>query len=346
MGLNDANSGICVPGKDANRKIGGPRVTVVIVVWNGRDDTLECLASFRADEYSNREIVVVDNGSSDDSVAAIRAGFPEVVILQTGKNLGFTGGNNVGIRYAIENGADYVYLINNDTLVESDALKKLVEAAEANPDAGLLAPVIHDFDPPQAIWFSGSLMDLRRGAAWHDNTRQPSREEMPYEVPWITGCAMLIRAGLLRRLGGFDDRYYLSWEDVDLSLRVRNEGQRLLVVPGARIYHKGGQSGKNLNGIYGYYAVRNSLLLASKHSGRDYRRAALTIVGTHLRSCMRPSSVQARRLRLIWDGLWDHLRQRYGPYDAFHGSSGGKRSGEPAAAPLTSTPTENQTVKI
>jgi GT2 family glycosyltransferase len=295
-----------------------PRVAIVIVIWNGRDDTLECLSSFRADPYPNREILVVDNGSSDDSVAAIRAQFPEVVILQTGQNLGFTGGNNVGIRHALESGVDYVYLINNDTLVEPDALEKLVEAAEADPGAGLLAPVIHDFDPPRAIWFAGSTLDLRRGAAWHDNARQPSREESPYEVPWATGCAMLIRARLLREIGGFDDRYFLSWEDVDLSVRVRNAGQRLMVVPRARIYHKGGQSGKNMNGIYGYYTVRNSLLLASKHSGSDYPHAAFTIVSGALRSCLRGSAFRARRLRLICDGLRDHLRHRYGPYEAFN----------------------------
>ena len=95
--------------------------------------------------------------------------------------------------------------------------------------------MIHDYDPPQAIWFSGSAIDLRTGGAWHDNARQPSRDEAPYEVPWVTGCAMLVRTELLGRLGGFDDRYYLSWEDVDLSVRMRSEGQKLLVAPAARI---------------------------------------------------------------------------------------------------------------
>jgi hypothetical protein len=291
-----------------------PKVSIVIVIWNGKADTIECLDSFRADTYPNREIIVVDNGSTDDSVAVIRAEYPEVVILQTGKNLGFTGGNNVGIRHAIETGTDYVYLINNDTTVEPDAIEKLVEAAEANPDAGLLAPVIHDFEEPRAIWFAGSAINLRRGAAWHDNSRQPTREEAPYEVPWATGCAMLIRAGLAKTLGGFDDRYFLSWEDVDLSLRVRNEGQRLLVVPSSRIYHKGGQSGKNLNGVYGYYQVRNSLLLASKHSGRDYPHAAFTILSGALRRCLRLSTLRTRQMHAVWDGMRDHFRHRYGPY--------------------------------
>ena len=129
---------------------------------------------------------------------------------------------------------------------------------------------------------------------------------------------MFIRAALLRQLGGFDDRYYLSWEDVDLSLRVRNTGASLLVVPSARIYHKGGQSGKSLDGIYGYYTVRNSLLLASKHSGRHYPRAALTIVGGALRRCLRLRTLRTARFRLIWDGLKDHLCHRYGPYEALH----------------------------
>jgi GT2 family glycosyltransferase len=267
--------------------------------------------------------------------------------LQTGKNLGFTGGNNVGIKYAVESGADYIYLINNDTLVEEDALEKLVEVAEANPGAGLVAPVIHDFDPPQAIWFSGSALDLRRGAAWHDNARQPSREEPPYEVPWVTGCAMLVRAQLLGRLGGFDDRYYLSWEDVDLSVRVRNEGQKLLVAPAARIYHKGGQSGKNLEGIYGYYAVRNSLLLASKHSGPDYPRAAMKIVGGALRGSFRIKSFRFGRLRLLWDAVKDHLTNRYGPYEASHRALQGKKITEPNGANgRVNAPTGKETMKI
>ena len=287
-----------------------------MVIWNGRDDTLECLESFRGDTYPNKHIIVVDNDSTDDSVVRIRANFPEVVILQTGKNLGFTGGNNVGIRHAVESGADYVYLINNDTTVEPDALEKLVAAAEANPQAGLLAPVIHDFAAPRAIWFAGSVLDLRRGAAWHDNARQPTRAETPYEVPWATGCAMLLAAPLLHQLGGFDDRYYLSWEDVDLSLRVRDAGRSVLVVPDARIYHKGGQSGKKLNSIYSYYTVRNSLLLASKHSGRDYHRAVISIIGGFLKRCLHPryEGPRGRLLRLIWDGLRDHLQQQYGPY--------------------------------
>ena len=295
-----------------------PRVAIAILIWNGKQDTLACLRSLRLDTYPNKEIIIVDNGSTDDSVKVIRGSFPEVTVLEMGKNLGFTGGNNAGIAHAVEGGADYIYLLNNDTTVEPDALEKLVEAAEENPGAGLVAPVIHDLDPPRAIWFAGSKIDLRHGAAWHDNSRQPARTERPYEVPWATGCAMLLRAGLLRDLGGFDDRYFLSWEDVDLSLRVRDAGQKVMVAPMARIYHKGGQSGKNFNGIYSYYAVRNRLLLASKHSGRDYPRALFWIIYAHLKRCLHPRFAGPRfhTLRLVWQAVRDHFRRHYGQYQA------------------------------
>ncbi len=294
-----------------------PRVAIIIVVWNGKADTLECLRSLRDDRYSNKEIVIVDNGSSDDSVAEVRREFPSTTILETGSNLGFTGGNNVGIRHALAHGADYIYLLNNDTTVEPDALDALVAAAEADPAAGLLAPIIYEYYPPRKIWFAGSKMDLPRGAAWHDNSHVPARDEAPYEVPWATGCAMLIPAALMRELEGFDDRYYLSWEDVDLCVRVRKAGRKVAAVPAAIIYHKGGRSGLRMTGIRNYYAVRNSLLLLRKHSGATYYRSAPQLVGSFLWQSLRARDglrVRWECFRSVLDAVFDHLFQRYGPY--------------------------------
>ena len=293
------------------------RVAIVILIWNGKADTLECLHSLSHDRYAAKEIIIVDNGSSDGSVEEIRRAFPEVIILETGRNLGFTGGNNVGIRHAVERGNDFVYLLNNDTTVEPDALGELVAAAEADTQCGLLAPVIHEYYPPRPIWFADSKMDLPRGAAWHDNTRQPARNEPPFEVPWATGCAMLIRAKLMHELGGFDDRYYLSSEDVDLCVRVRNAGLKIVTVPAARIYHKGGRSGERMTGIRNYYAVRNTLLLMRKHTGRTYLRHAPGLVWWHVRQTLRSReawSVRRECLRSIFDAVRDHLTGRYGPY--------------------------------
>jgi len=294
-----------------------PRVAIIIVIWNGKADTVECLESLSLDAYPNKEIVIVDNGSTDGSVADIRRQFPSATILETGANLGFTGGNNVGIRHAIAHGAEYVYLLNNDTTVEPDALAALVDTAEALPRSGLLAPIIYEYYPPRPIWFAGSKMDLPRGAAWHDNSHVPAPTEPPYEVPWATGCAMLIRSSLMQELGGFDDRYYLSSEDVDLCVRVRQAGRSVVAVPAAIIYHKGGRSGQRMSGTRHYYAVRNTLLLMRKHSGTAYYRSAPGVVFSFLWRTLRARVCLRDRLaafRSVIDGVRDHLFQRYGPY--------------------------------
>jgi len=294
-----------------------PRVAIIILIWNGREDTVECLESLREDTYPDKHIIVVDNGSSDDSVTYIRARFPEVTVIENHANLGFTGGNNVGIREAITQDADFVYLLNNDTTVEPDALEALVAVAELEPRFGLLSPVMHYFDPPREIWFAGSRITLGNGLAVHDNSRQPQRTDAPYEVPWASGCAMLLRTSLASALDGFDDRFFLTFEDVDLSLRVRQAGFLVGAVPAARIYHKGGRSGKRISGIGYYYVVRNKLLLVRQHSGFGYLPAALRIVGFHLWDLVRShweSKTRLRYLRSIFDAVADHLLCRYGPY--------------------------------
>lgn len=294
-----------------------PQVSIIIVIWNGREDTSECLQSLREDTYPHKRLIVVDNGSSDDSVAYIHKQFPEATVIENHANLGFTGGNNVGIREALAGGADYVYLLNNDTTVEPDALGALVAAAEAEPRFGLLSPVMHYFDAPRGIWFAGSQITLRTGRVVHDNSRQPARTEAPYEVPWVSGCAILMRAGLARQLEGFDDRYYLTFEDVDLSLRVRDAGLAVVTVPAARIYHKGGKSGKRISGIGYYYVVRNKLLLVRKHCGAGYLPAAFHIVISHVWDLLRRRREMKDRIRYMrstFDAVLDHLLQRYGPY--------------------------------
>lgn len=294
-----------------------PAVAVIILIWNGRDDTVECLESLRLDQYSNKRVIVVDNGSSDDSLKVIKSNFPEVAVIETGENLGFTGGNNVGIRRAIADGADYVYVLNNDTTVEPDSLSALVDAAERMPTVGLLAPVMHYFEPPRDIWFAGSQIALSKGLAFHDNSRNPNRNDSPYEVPWVSGCAMLMPCKLADDLGGFDDRYFLTSEDVDLSLRVRQAGYSVVTVPAARIYHKGGKSGKRISGIGYYYVVRNKLLLVKSHCGSSYLFAALRIIGFHFWDVVRQrqgSKVRMRYFRSMLDAVYDHAFHRYGPY--------------------------------
>lgn len=290
-----------------------PAVHVVVLNWNGKADTLECLASLQKDAYANKRIIVVDNGSTDDSAAQITAAFPEATLLQTGANLGFTGGNNAGIRHALALGCDFVFLLNNDTTVEPTAISELVKAAQSDAHWGILTPVIHYFDRPDDVWFGGSSLDLARGRAVHDNSRIPARDEPPVQLPWTTGCAMFLRADVVRQLEGFDDRFFLLWEDVDLSLRARAAHFSIGLVPAARIYHKVSRSIQGISARSTYYYLRNHLLLLSKHGGCGRLQAIAARCREALRQVRSRRAGSWDQCRAIAMALRDTLLHRYGP---------------------------------
>jgi GT2 family glycosyltransferase len=300
-----------------------PHVVIVIVVWNGIEDTLECLKSLGADCYPHKEILVVDNGSTDRSADRIREEGHPVTVISSSVNLGFTGGNNLGLLEAEKRGAKYAFLLNNDTILEPDALSILVDAAEACADTALLSPVVHYYDAPEEVWFCGASLCLARGEALHES-RSLNGERAVFErdgvatphvlsSDWVSGCAMLVRMAAVKQVGGFDDRFFLTWEDVDWCVRMKSACWVVGVVPTARIYHKCGRSGARLTGIHRYYAVRNSLLLAAKHAGSSYGSAILHVLGRHLRSALRSDRVgRWQSFATIFEGLKDHLLGRYG----------------------------------
>lgn len=296
-------------------------LAVIIVNWNGKVDTLECLSSLRlsaTDSQTNlhQTIIVVDNGSCDDSIESIKREFPEVLLLETGENLGFTGGNNVGIRYALGLNFDFLFLLNNDTTVEVGALDKLVRVAQNTPEFGLFVPLIPYFDAHEAIWFGGSRIDLKRAKAVHDNTDVLLPAQELKEIPWATGCAMLLPASVMRQLNGFDERFFLIWEDVDLSLRVRALGLKIGIVPATRIFHKVSRSFASYSSVGRYYYVRNNLLWAQVHLGRNYPRAARRIMRSSLRdslSCLKKGHREPRNPLLVTYYAWkDHFTGHYG----------------------------------
>jgi GT2 family glycosyltransferase len=242
-------------------------VYVIVLNWNGKEDTLACLESLRKTDYGNYKVVLVDNGSEDDSVYAVREKFPEVEIVETGKNLGFAGGNNVGIEYAMKAGADYIYLINNDTAVEPGYLKALVEAAEADPRVGLAGSKICYFSEPDRIWFAGGTINWLCNRGQHiglDELDKGQYDEMR-EVGYLTGCSLLIRREAVERVGVLSDDYFLYYEDCDYSLRIKNAGYKNLYVPKSKIYHKVSRSTKPGSPSYVYYHVRNGLVNARRN---------------------------------------------------------------------------------
>ena len=211
-----------------------PLVYIVVLNWNGWQDTVACLRSLELLDYNNCRVLVVDNASSDDSVVRIRGSFATVEVIRTDKNLGFSGGNNVGIRRALSEGADYVWLLNNDTTVDPTALRALVERAEADPKVGAVGSAIYDVAEPKRLQaWGGGHVNFWLGRS--RNFLSPLSDE---KIEFLSGTSLLLRRPVLESLGLFDEGYFFYWEDTDYCFRVRQAGWRLAVAGGSRVWHK------------------------------------------------------------------------------------------------------------
>ena len=218
-----------------------PRVVVIVLTWNGRDLTLACLESLRSARATGVEIVVVDNGSSDGTASAIRERHGErVTIIENAANLGFSAGNNVGIAYALRRGARFLLLLNNDTAVDPDFIEELVRPLEQDPHIGITGPKIYYYTPRDRIWFAGGEVRMARGLARHVGIRETDhgQYDVPREVDYVTGCALMARREVYEEVGLLDPSYAAYFEDTDLCIRAGRAGYSLLYVPTAKVWHK------------------------------------------------------------------------------------------------------------
>jgi GT2 family glycosyltransferase len=242
-------------------------VVVIVLNWNNLPDTLECLESLERSDYKQLHIWVVDNGSDDDPTAVLQAGHPRARVLRNSTNLGYGGGNNVGLRAAIAVDATYVLLLNNDVVVAPDMVSRLVAAAEANRLVGMATPVVFYYDRPTEIYWDGGFIDWKTGEAWHESSRFPAEHgRRPSE--WLDGCVLLVRVASLGDVGLLDDRYFLYFEDADWSIRSARRGWLNVVALDARAWHKVSRStgGKGNPAVRFYYA-RNRYFFLRAHGG-------------------------------------------------------------------------------
>ncbi|MCC6798253.1 MAG: glycosyltransferase family 2 protein [Candidatus Hydrogenedentes bacterium] len=217
-------------------------VYVLVINWNGKEHLEVCFDSLLAQTYSNLRIVLVDNASSDGSVAFVRAryaGDPRVELLECGANLGWSGGNNAGIERSLAAGADYIFLLNNDTASAPDAIERLVEFAEANPNAGAVAPKMLLFDQPwliNSVGIAGTIV----GSAWDEGLGRinGARWSEPKKVLGVCGGAMLLRAEAVRKAGLLPQEFEIYLDDLDLCLRIWDVGYECWSCPGATVRHK------------------------------------------------------------------------------------------------------------
>jgi GT2 family glycosyltransferase len=291
-----------------------PTVGVVLLNWNGTPDTIRCLRSLEASTYANLRIIVVDNNSRDDSVSILRSHCPPVELIVSEANSGFAGGNNHGLARCRDLGLDYALLLNNDTTVSPEAVERLVRAAECDEHIAISAPAIYYMDNPNRLWYIGA-----RWPAWSPLPRTISRlprSARVFDVDIVAGAAMLIRCRCFREVGLLDERYFMYYEDVDYCERVRAAGNRICVVPEAKVWHKVSGSTRqdislqrNLRAKYRmyYYSTR-------RNRWRRPATVAALLIGDLRQSILdvlryRKWQVVHARLSGLWEG-WLLARHR------------------------------------
>lgn len=217
-----------------------PLVFIILVNWNGKTVTLDCLDSLANISYKNFRILVVDNASSDGSAQAIRERHSGVIVLEQKENLRFAGGNNVGMRYALEHGAELLCLLNNDTTVDKNFLTYLVTRMTSDKNIGMVAPKIYYHDEPNRIWFAGGEISMWTGTMKHTGIREldHGQHDTSKAIDYTTGCCIVTKREVVERVGMLDESFFIYTEDADWSMRVRRAGYSIVYEPQAKIWHK------------------------------------------------------------------------------------------------------------
>jgi hypothetical protein len=252
-----------------------PRIMIIILNWKGLGDTIECVESLQRIEYANCEIIIVDNGSSNDEAEVLDREFGKrVSIVRNDRNYGFAEGNNIGIRIAIARRPDYIMLLNNDTIVDKHFLNELVFVAQSDPKIGIVGPKIF-FYPPKGggsdtIYFAGGKVIRSLGQVLHVGLHKVDVPEFGdiKEVDFITGCCMLVKVEVIEKIGMLNPNYFAYFEDLDWNIRARKAGFKIVFVPEAKIWHKASATTGYLSPTHMYLMTRNRILFARMNLDR------------------------------------------------------------------------------
>lgn len=245
-----------------------PRVALIILNWNNAPDTLACLESVLQSDYPNYHILIVDNGSTDDSAAQIRAAYPDIALLETGANLGYAGGNNVGIRRALTRDAEHVCILNNDVIVAPGFLRPLVDICAQSKGQAVATPMICEYARRDVIWALGASVDQRSGETSRLHAGEAVQRwqgQPPFEVGFAPGTAMLIPRQVLERVGLLDEAFFLYYEEADWCLQARRAGYRMMAAPASVVWHKVSATLGETSPLVDYYMLRNHLCFISRN---------------------------------------------------------------------------------
>lgn len=266
-----------------------PLIYIIILNYNGYKDTIECVRSIEKIDYNNYNIVIVDNNSKDGSVEILKKELQNYKIIQINRNKGFAGGNNIGIKYAIYKGAEYVLLLNNDTLVEPGFLTNLISGTLSEDNKiGVSIGKIYYYSGNNKIWYAGGGINYLKGESF-----QTGQDEIDYgqydrkiNVNFATGCMMLINKEVIETVGYLQEDYFLYYEDTDYCMRVRKYGYKILYCPKSIIYHKVSSSTGLLSEIYQFYMCRNRYLFIKRNIKVKYKAIAVLYTNLYVVYCI------------------------------------------------------------
>ncbi len=262
-------------------------VSIIILNFNGSKDTLECLKSVEKLVINNYklQVVVVDNGSTDGNIDAIRNfqfSIFNFQFIKNKENLGFSGGNNVGIRYARDKNADYILLLNNDTIIDKHIVSELLKVAESNEEIGIVAPKIyfakgHEFhknkykenERGKVIWYAGGVIDWNNVIGVHKGVDEVDKgqHEKTEETNFASGCCMMVKKEVFQKVGFLEKKYFLYYEDSDFSERIKKAGFTIMYAPLAFLWHKNaGSTGGSGSKLQDYYITRNRMLFGMRYA--------------------------------------------------------------------------------
>lgn len=248
-----------------------PLVYIILVNYNGYKDTIECVESLRKINFNNYKIIVVDNASTNNSIIHLKKSCNDCTILESKNNLGFAGGNNLAIDYAINKGAEYILLLNNDTLVDPGFLDDMLETYKKEDKIGLVGCKIMNYPKKNIIWYGGGYINWFKFIPEHYGINEVDKGQCDKEkeVDFITGCCMLVKKEVFEKSGLLPDDYFMYFEDVDFCVMVKNSGYKMWYNPKAVIYHKVGLSGGGKESSFSItWGTRNRLVFMKKYKDK------------------------------------------------------------------------------
>jgi GT2 family glycosyltransferase len=248
-----------------------PSIYIILINYNGYKDTIECVQSLRKINYENYKIIIVDNASTDDSIFHLKNSLKECILIESKYNFGFAGGNNLGIQYALKTNAEYILLLNNDTIVEPNFLGNMIEPLYNDKNIGIVGSKIMYYPQKNVIWYGGGKIDWFKFVGVHFGMKEIDKGQCDNskEIDFMTGCCMLIKKEVFEKVGLLADEYFMYFEDVDYCVRSKQAGYKIWYNHKAVIYHKVGLSAGGEESPFSIkWGTRNRILFMKKYRNK------------------------------------------------------------------------------